>query len=143
MKIQGVLLLKSEKENIHHFDITNETIITFDPPTPDYPVYLIAYFKDLGYCIYKELNKDHEEQISVKDIENSMGYNKANSQKSIPREKIIIRVKYRDELEYDDVNKSFFLLKTNQKNVRNCVDIIQKMWDSFDKANEQLARLCR
>ncbi|MHC6167494.1 hypothetical protein [Bacillus velezensis] len=125
--------MKSEKENIHHFDITNETIITFDPPTPDYPVYLIAYFKDLGYCIYKELNKDHEEQTTVKDIENSLGYNKANSQNSIPREKIII----------DDVNKSFFLLKTNQNNVRNCIDIIQKMWDSFDKANEQLARLCR
>nr|WP_173026393.1 hypothetical protein [Aeromonas sp. Ne-1] len=104
---------KRNEKKPTYYDNLKETIITIDPPTEEYPIFLIANFKDYGYCVYKELEKDESPNI----VENN-----------IPKEKQIIHMEYPNE-NYEVSIKSFYLVKAKLDSPVNCIELINKMWD--------------
>lgn len=124
-------------QKINSYNIGRESFIVVDPPSTDYPVYIIAYFEGMGYCVYKAF--ENEDDIrDVKSIEKMMGFNKRNSFRKTPKDRIIIKVSYPDSFEYDILTRHFFLIKPNLTNTLRCMDVIYNMWNSLDRAKSSM-----
>ncbi|MEK5394090.1 hypothetical protein NSQ59_27700 [Margalitia sp. FSL K6-0131] len=115
--------------------------MVIDSPIPHFPLFLIAYFEDLGYCVYKHLEGTEGEKTTLSDIEKLFGYNKRKSLRKIPKDKIIIEVKYPDFYEYENMTKRFFLFRPNKTDAKSCFDIINYIWGNFEKAMQKLEHI--
>lgn len=108
----------NENKNTVQYDITKESILIVDPPTLEYPTYLIANFESMGYCIYKEIKDEKLETIS-QDI---LKY-------KIQKEKLIIKMEYPiEDEEYKIIVKSFILYKINVESSVKCIELINNFW---------------